>query len=277
MSDSNDDGRDLAQRLQGTTSLTTPATDDGFAGYVDTYEGGDDDGFVNQHVIEGTRIKFTNDFRWVDSEDTPLDPNLELVVVKIKRYVQKWIDEKPVETRELAPNQPYPDIKAMNDACPEAEWHEAFGKLRGPWQAETVLYFSDAALDMYTFIAPTRTVGSIRAVNELVDKINRMRRYRGAGILAVVRLSSTPMPTQYGGRLRPHFNVRFVAPDGGTVTALTDSRPNKPRGAAALLDQFAEVIPPAAKPVPAHTPAMTAMKSVSEPSRAEEMNDTIPF
>jgi hypothetical protein len=272
MSDSNDDGNDLSKRLRSTTSLIPPA-DDGFAGYVDTYEGGDDGELVNPRIIEGTRIKFTNDFRWVDGEDNELDPAMELVVTRIIRCVQKWINEEPVETRFLAANQPYPDFQALNDACPKPEWREAFGQLRGPWQGETVLYFSNVALDTFTFIAPTRTTGSIRAVNELVRKITWMRTYRGADILAVVKLSSTHMPTQYGGRMRPHFIVRFVAPGGGTVEALPELPANRPRGAAAMLDHFAEVIPPE-KP---RATATTGMKTVEEPSQAEELNDTIPL
>jgi hypothetical protein len=248
------------------------STSDGFSGFVDTYEGGEED--VNPRMIEGTRIKFTNDGRWVDAEDTDLDASLELIVVKAVRCVQKWgPDQRPIETKILGPNEPYPNIKALNEACPQSEWREdPGGKLVGPWQPQRVLYFVDpVSLDKYTY--PTSTIGGTRAVHELVDKIAWMQKYRGKGIVPKVRFASAHMPTRFGGRSRPHFQiVCWVAPGSGEIEGGQPAPLPKP-------DQVAdtaagEIIPP--------TPAMKTVapmgtKTVTEPSLSEEMNDTIPF
>src|SRR5262249_44647743 len=133
--------------------------------------------------------------------------------------VNKWPPNQgaPLETIVLEPGQPFPDLKKRNEACPKSEWREAFGKLRGPYQAQRLLYLLDlVTLDKFTFA--TSTVGGTRAVHELADKIAWMQRYRQAGVRPLVQLSSTFMPTQYGGRQRPHFIILdWIAPSGGDV------------------------------------------------------------
>lgn len=240
---------------------------DGFSGFVDSYE--DSSEQSNPRVIQGTRIKF-NDPHWTDGNGAPLDLTKELVVVKVLRCVQKWSDEvqHPVETRVLRPGEPFPNIDAMNQACPEAEWREdPFTKSpKGPWEAEHVLYLTSSALDKFTFtapVAPKATVGSVRAVEQLVDKVNWMQRYREPGILAVVLLSSVHMPTKYGGRMRPHFEIiRWLAPGGDVVEPL--ALPPSNRAAA-------EVIPPT------KAAAKTSTKTVKKPSSSEDPDDEIPW
>jgi hypothetical protein len=109
---------------------------DGFDGFTDEAEGEDQDQFVGGRVIQGTRINFTNEATWVDAAKEELPSDLELIVVDIGRVVQKWgRDNKPsAPPIILAPNQKYPDIRAMNEACPKSEWRESFGKLVGPYQ-----------------------------------------------------------------------------------------------------------------------------------------------
>jgi hypothetical protein len=77
-----------------------------------------------QRVIKGALLKFTNDAAWVTGDDDELDETLELVVLDIGRVVQKWVDEKPVETRVLTPDEKFPDVKALNKAAPQDEWRK---------------------------------------------------------------------------------------------------------------------------------------------------------
>ena len=107
----------------------------------------------------------------------------------------------------LAPNQKFPDIKAMNEKCPKTEWRERFGKLEGPYQAQHVVYMLDPkTMNKYSW--PTSTIGgSPICVNDLVEKTKFMRRFRGQRVHAVVKLSSTLMSKRYN-RQRPDLLVQ---------------------------------------------------------------------
>src|SRR5262245_54650790 len=94
---------------------------DGFDTYTDEVEGAADVRLPGSCVIKGERINFTNEGNWADMSGQELPDGLELIVVDIGRIVQKWKDQQPVETIILAPNQKYPDVRAMNEACPKSE------------------------------------------------------------------------------------------------------------------------------------------------------------
>jgi len=85
----------------------------------------------SRRVIQGTRLAFTNDFDWVDNNDETMSRDRELIMVDRVRVLQKWIDQKPVETRFLEPNEKWPDVKAMNDGAPKSECRTASRKGRG--------------------------------------------------------------------------------------------------------------------------------------------------
>jgi hypothetical protein len=225
---------------------------DSFEGWNDDVEG--EDRPVGAGLIQGTLAKFSNEATWVTRDEEEL-PKLEFVAVAVKRVVQRWEDQKPVETIVLEPHQKFPDIQEMNEKIPREEWGEGpDGKPRGPWQAQHILYLLDPeTMDTVTF--PTGTNGGRRAICELRDKIVWMQKYRGLGAYPVVILSDTFMPTKWGGRQRPHFKiVRWVrlGGEGGEVEALP---------------------PPPATPTPAAQPELPL---VQEPSLKEELNDDIP-
>jgi hypothetical protein len=233
---------------------------DGFDGFTDESEGTDDRS-LGSRVIQGEPIKFTNEAAWVDSSGQELPARLELIMVDIGRIVQKWKDQQPVETIILAPHQKYPDVRAMNEACPKSEWREWNGQLLGPWQAQHVAYLLNPA-DMNKFSWPTGTVGGNIAIAEIAEKTRNMRRFRGQRVYAVVRLTDKFMPTRWGGRQRPHLEVvRWVTLDGtGALPA-----PDTPA-----------IAGPSAPSPPSATEAI-GLKTVSEPSRKEELGDEIPF
>jgi hypothetical protein len=149
--------------------------DDGFEGYVDEYVNPPEKAITS--IVQGTRIKFSNDGRWVDSEDSEIDTSKELIAVKLLRVLQKWSpDNTPLETRILAPNEPWPDIDAMNDACPRSEWRQDFnGNPTGPWQTQRVCYFvQPISLKKFTYV--TGTIGGQRAISELASNVTWMRK-----------------------------------------------------------------------------------------------------
>jgi hypothetical protein len=228
---------------------------DGFDGWEDGVEGHDRP--AGAGIIQGVLLKFTNAATWMTRDDDEISADLELVAVDVIRVIQKWQDGRPVEgsTNILEPGEKFPDIEAMNAAIPRSEWEEGpTGELRGPWQAQHVLYLVDLqTMDKYTY--PTGTTGGRIAIGELKDKLTWIRRIRGPNVYPTVVLSDTFMKTRFGGRQRPHFKiVSWVRLGGGAeVEAL-----------------------PAPSPVPVQqVPAQQAML-VPEPSLSEELNDDLP-
>jgi len=126
------------------------------------------------------------------------------------------------------------------------------GKPQGPWSCQWVIYLIDpSTLDKFSF--PTNTTGGHIAVGDISDRIKNMRRFRGEHVYPVITLSDAFMNTRFGGRQRPHFEVkRWVKLDGerGEVEALP--------------------------PPPQQTTALS-LSEVKEPSLKEEMADEIPF
>jgi hypothetical protein len=237
---------------------------DGFDTYEDAVEGEDDQQLASQ-VIKGTMLKFTNEAKWVTREGVEISPELELVPVNVGRVVQKWIDQVPVETITLDPGQKFPDIEQLNAETPKSEWAEGpDGKPRGPWQAQHIVYLlNPATMDRYCF--PTGTVGGHICVRDLVDRIQWMRKFRGANVYPIVTLSSTFMKTRFGGRQRPHFEIkqRWIGFPGSKTLAPASPAPLAPPNTAT------ETVPPEKEPTGAHT--------VEPPSLGEEMGDSIPF
>jgi hypothetical protein len=185
------------------TSL--PAISDG----LDDYDDSD-----SRSIIRGMKLKFSNDAVWLTGGDEPVAADREFVVVEIMRVYQKWIGELPVETCILAPDEPWPDIDALNKAAPPEEWTTKFDKQMGPWRKCYVVYLLDAkTLAPYTF--PTSTDGGGMAVRELRTATRLARRIRGPGVFPKVTLSDMFMKTRYGGRQRPHFNIVDIVGFGG--------------------------------------------------------------
>jgi hypothetical protein len=292
--DTEDD--DQKKRPDPKDSTALSSTDSSFAGFVDTCEGEDE--AVNQRMIQGTRIKFTNEATWTNAQGVELDPQLRLIVVELKRVVNKWPVNlgPPIETIELDPGQPWPSIKKLNAACPQSEWRTDFNKNpKGPYEGQRLAYLLDpVTLDKYTYA--TNTIGGTRALTELADKIAWAQKYKGPGVRPLVQLSTIWMPTQYQGRMRPHFVVLpdWILPNGSSGELVHKPSPqiSGPAGAAA-----SPAMPTAAKPdasagqsdAPAITPAAkpatpsqemlakAGLQSVREPSLAEEMKDEVKF
>jgi hypothetical protein len=213
-----------------TEIVNTPSQPlDGFEGHTTEVEGEDER--QSGSIIKGTLIKFTNDFAWVTHPDlSELPAGLELVPVKVERIVQKWVDQTPVETRILAPGERFPNLKAMNEAAPKHEWSEGpDGQMRGPYQMQHVLYLVHLqTMERYTY--PTSTIGGTRAITDLVDQINWMRRYRGQHVYPIVTLADVHMKTRFGGRQRPAFTIKAWTALGPDEKALPPLQPRTIEG-----------------------------------------------
>jgi hypothetical protein len=235
---------------------------------VEGFEDWAGDGQQFARVILGEKWQFTNDGIWVNADDVVISPDREVVVVDTARVLQKWIDQKPVETSFLASGE-HPDIEQLNEACPRSEWSEDLnGKPRGPWQLQNVVYMVDMS-SMQRFTFPTGTVGGGICVGELKDAVRMMRKFRGPGVYPVVSPSSKVMKTRFGKRQRPHFVIKRWISFG-------------PEGTAALPPASPPSLQPPAPSSQGVSPAQSnnVMPSgtlvVEEPTLHEELNDSLP-
>jgi hypothetical protein len=254
-----------------------PPAVDGYATFDPTPETSDNNEVRAGSRMLGVIIKFTNDARWILSGDGDDITGRELLPLNIRRTEVKWGEHGPLETRELAPGERYRDLKAVNATVPQSEWRMGpSGNLEGPWARQHVVEFIDLT-DMACFSWPVGTIGGEMCINDLRDRVMRMRQFRGPGIFPLVTLSDTFMRTRFGGRQRPHLEIKkwVRAGEGGEVEPIGATVPptlSPPTAAAAPT-------PAPAAPVPATAPATPAvtLQPVSEPTRAEELNDHVPW
>jgi hypothetical protein len=222
----------------------------------------DADGFSDPNlggsrsIIHGSKLKFTNDYRWIAGADgIEVDPAAEFLVVKIGRFVQRWGEpnQPPLETIELKPNEK-PCIDERNDAVPRSEWRVKFGKSVGPYEFTYAAFlFDPVTMATYTYLTNNAVGGNI-AIEQLKDATCRARLIHGEDYYPDVTLGHTHMPTAFGGRERPAFIVKnFVR-----------IKPGGSQGAPAIAE-------PAA-------PTIDAKKPVPERGASDaEMNDTIKY
>jgi len=211
------DEEEKTEKLPTTADLHV----DGFEGYENEVEGHEQQ--TSGRVIVGEKIAFTNEATWVNSSGEELPRALELIAGNVLRVTTYWKDGRPIEekTKILPPGQKFPDVEKLNAEVPQSEWGEGpDGRPRGPWQNQHVVRLLDlGTMSKYSWPSPVTTIGSAICVSEVVDQVQWMRRYRGQRVYPVLTLSDTFMPTRYGGRQRPHFEIKrwITFGDGGTM------------------------------------------------------------
>ena len=227
---------------------------DGFEGYESGIEGKEVQ-LQSDRGLSGLKLKFLNGV-WLDPDEQEV--KAELVALDVQRKVQKWLtDDGPAETIVLMPGAKFPDIEAMNASCSQHEWRETFGKMTGPWQGEHVVLFVDpASMERWWWPSPVTTIGSAVCVRNLVSQVKLMRQFKGQLVYPVVELAHTFMNTAYGGRERPHFDIKrwiTFGPGGGTE------------------------LPATSTPVITHTGTRAEMQTVERPTAKEVTGDEILF
>jgi hypothetical protein len=161
-------------------------------------------------VTTDTRIIFGNVIRCVDGRWSTAGDGIEvpkgtkLLVLGTTDLLQRWQDGRVVE---VIRNRPLPGLESLNAKIPLSEWDTGIdGKPRAPWQHTFCVYLLDPeTAERYTFA--NATVGARIAVEDLAEKMRWMRGLRGAQVTASVELSSKPMKTRFGVKLRPHFKL----------------------------------------------------------------------
>lgn len=180
------------------------------------------DGDERAGVIKGTKAKFSKDSEWLTAGDEPMPPGVYLVINFIK-ITQKWppnaggerISAPPLETIFIGADEKFPDVARWNEEAPRSEWRNKFGKMVGPWEKAYVVYLvHEKTKRVFTYLA--NTDGGHRAVRDLRESVRIARKAEGAPVLPIVTLADTHMPTQFGGRQRPHFEIRDYKIIGAT-------------------------------------------------------------
>jgi hypothetical protein len=203
--------------------------------------------------IQGTILK-CNDGRWEDT--TGITPSGPLLVMAMTRYLRCWHKQQWQDTVGETADEPLPDPDELNSQIPKEEWEPGLdGQPRPPWARYFATYLLDPTTgEVWTHI--NSTFGARIAFERLQSKFKYMRALRGLNVVPLVELTSAPMKTKFGEKLRPEFRVVEWRDLGGT-------------GEAPLLDK-----PHGAEQKPRAT---LPGKKAAEPSVKEELNDSIPW
>jgi hypothetical protein len=196
----------------------------------------------------------------------------ELIVYDKTYSIIRWKDDNsgPEEVIPVARGASPPNLKEMNAKIPQEEWRIAFGKPEPPYQLQRCLEFLDpVSMERLSWPHNVTVQGSSRAAEELEGRIKITRRLRGEDVFPLVRLEHRHMPTQYNprGRQRPYLAIiKWVRLGEHGIEYVDVSSP-----AQAQLERFAK-----AEPAKSAQQATLPMQ-VPEVTRAEEMNDDIPW
>jgi len=166
-------------------------------------------------VIVGSKIKYDFNEKVFTIDGMEADPSDTFAVMDAIPAWVKWAvsGNPPLEHRITKPGQYHPKRHEMPDRD-ESEWQIGRqGKAEDPWKdTRYVLMINTETAAKYTFI--TDTYGGSVAVSELKDRIKTVRQAR-PGVIPIVKLISWTMPTGYGIKPRPKFEV--VGWSGGSA------------------------------------------------------------
>jgi hypothetical protein len=191
----------------------------------------------------GARLLKFSDGQYVTREGEVIEPNRELMVLGLKKVVQKFVGKKLVETIIVPDGEPAPDIKAMNEKCPREEWGTNLnGDPAGPYVLVLALKLLEEK-GMNRFVFVTQSKGGGIAVGDLSDKVKIIRRIRNDNnIVPVVSCRSINFPIKRLNitKKRPDFSVlRFtkLGNGGGGLPAPEAPKPLTPPTASSSAPQ----------------------------------------
>lgn len=156
-------------------------------------------------IIKGDILKFKDGKWFAGKSPIPLGPDLRLAAGATTNAWVTWDDGEPTY---VAPDARgvLPERETLGKTDEEAWPVSKFtNKREDPWARLKVIYLLNP-VTAGVMTHASATVGTRMAINELADKIAMMRNSR-PGAMPLVKLSSTPMATQFGTRDRPHFEV----------------------------------------------------------------------
>jgi hypothetical protein len=233
-------------------------------GWGDNYETADD------RVIQGTILRCV-DGHWSDRDGRTFPPEMQLLALATTMILQHWQDETPIETIVKQPGRPLPSVDSLNAKIPESKWetNELTGEPRPPWQLSHVVYLLDSATaEKFTYL--NSTIGARIAVENLRDKVKWMRAMRGERVVPIVELSTAPMKTRFGQKVRPDFKIASWVELGVDIKPIAEQP--EPKALPSDKERRAAGF---------HTGGRTkrdgGMKPVKPVSTAEAINDENPY
>jgi hypothetical protein len=155
------------------------------------------------HIMQGTHAKFV-DGRWSESGGGTLPS--PLLAFGTTTCLQMW-KNKQATTIPKEAGKDLPDPAELNSKIPESEWEKGLdGKPTPPWKKNWICYLCDPRTGgIFTTI--NSTYGQKKAVETLESQVRTMRTLRAAAAVPVVELASKPMVTEFGQKMRPHFEI----------------------------------------------------------------------
>ena len=181
----------------------------------------DDEEGYDDRLIKGEIAKCV-DARWSVRDGTDLKDTEWFLVAGTTQALQRFTDNVS-EFILKEPGKPLPDVDELNEQIPQDEWEEGLnGEPRPPWQRVYVVYLirlHDASI--LTFISGT--AGARIAYNALTSKVYNMKVLRGTSVAPIVKLSSKPMKTKFGTKMRPDFEVVEFREIGGSSVPQIES------------------------------------------------------
>jgi hypothetical protein len=232
----------------------------------DGFDDADDN--VAARLIQGTFIKCV-DGNWSD-RDGVKPPDRPLLALDTLTVIQHWKDGQSIDEDTIVKQQgkPFPDVGELNKKIPVKEWEEGINGPRPPWQQQLVVYLLDEeTAGKFTFASGT--VGAGIAVSALKDAVYWKRQLNGVKCYAVVALQNRPFKTRFGQKLRPHFNI--VGWRSFDEAPPVKQLEPPPQGPAPVEQQQQE------DPKPAKKKKGAGLKTVADPTLAEQLGDSIRF
>lgn|SRR5262249_18586272 len=187
------------------------------------FEDGDE-----QKLTKGLPILRCVDGMWSVKNGPPIAEDAKLLVLGTGRGLQRWDDKKLVDEFVKGPHKDLPDVDELNAAIPEAQWSvdKFTGKPRPPWAKYFAAYLIDPDTGaQYCFV--NCTAGTAKAVREIERAVRGKRAINGSAVAPVVKLSRCNMPTQYGVKQRPMFELIGWYGGGGDNGAALGTKPAK--------------------------------------------------
>src|SRR5262249_47478214 len=86
---------------------------------VPAHDTGWDTNGSDDRLIQGTLIRCV-DGRWTDKDGAPAPA--QLIALGNTTVLQRWKDQRPIETIVKQPGKPLPNVDDLNDEIPQSEW-----------------------------------------------------------------------------------------------------------------------------------------------------------
>jgi hypothetical protein len=153
--------------------------------------------------VRGSSVKFDAGAYYTGKEKTLIDEDRKFIVIDRSEGWQFLKKDCPPEWVMREPGTPRPEQPFADECTWPADLN---GEPTHPWKYTLFLYLIDAATGE-TLTFSSSTAGGRNAVSDLTAQIKNMRQMR-PGAVPIVTLQSRQMPTKFGKKPRPHFQIK---------------------------------------------------------------------